>query len=217
MTRAVADALEADASIIATDLNQAMLDYAASVRVDKNVEWRQADAIALPFDDNSFDAVLCQFGVMFFPDRIKAYSETLRVLKPGGRFIFNVWDEIKENEFANIITASLANVFPEDPPLFLPRTPHGYSSIEEIAAELRESGFTDTPAFETISARSKAPEPSIPAIAYCQGTPLRNEIESRDNSLLEHATKIATVALAERFGAGAVDGKIQDHVVTIAA
>lgn len=217
VTRAVADVLGSDVSIIATDLNQAMLDYGASVRADKNVEWQEADAMALPFEDNSFDAVLCQFGVMFFPDRIKAYSETLRVLKPGGRFIFNVWDVIKENEFADIVTASLTSVFPEDPPLFLQRTPHGYSNIEEITSDLKKSGFTYAPRFETISARSKAPEPSIPAIAYCQGTPLRSEIASRDNSLLEHATEIATAALAERFGTGTVDGKIQGHVVTIAA
>lgn len=217
LTRAVADVLGLDVSIVATDLNQDMLDYGASVRADNNVEWREADAMALPFEDESFDAVLCQFGVMFFPDRTKAYAETLRVLKPGGRFIFNVWDQIEENEFADTITASLSSVFPEDPPLFLPRTPHGYSNIEAIASELEKSGFKSTPSFETISARSIAPEPSIPAVAYCQGTPLRNEIEVRDATLLEHATGIATAALAERFGTGTIDGKIQGHVVTIAA
>jgi ubiquinone/menaquinone biosynthesis C-methylase UbiE len=215
VTRAVADELSADVSIVATDLNQDMLDYGAAVRSDKNVLWQKADAMALPFEDESFDAVLCQFGVMFFPDRIKAYAETLRVLKPGGRFIFNVWDDIKENEFADTVTESLVKVFPNNPPRFLPRTPHGYSNIEEITAELKESGFTFSPSFETITARSIASEPSIPAIAYCQGTPLRNEIESRDKSLLEHATEVATTALLERFGAGAIDGKIQGHVVSI--
>jgi len=93
VTRAVADVLGEDVFIVATDLNKAMLDHAASVREDKNIEWQEADAMALPFENESFDAVICQFGVMFFPDRIKAYSETLRVLKPGGRFIFNVWDQ----------------------------------------------------------------------------------------------------------------------------
>ena len=217
VTRAVANVLGENVSIVATDLNKAMLDHGASVRVDKNVEWREADAMALPFEDASFDAVLCQFGVMFFPDRIKAYSETLRVLKPGGRFIFNVWDEISENEFADTVTASLAIVFPENPPLFLPRAPHGYSDIDKIASELEESGFAHPPSFETISTRSIANEPSIPAIAYCQGTPLRNEIENLDASLLEQATIIATTALAERFGEGTIDGKIQGHVVTILA
>lgn len=216
-TRAVADILGKDVFIVATDLNKAMLDHGASVRDDRNVEWREADAMALPFENESFDAVLCQFGVMFFPDRIKAYSETLRVLKPGGHFIFNVWDEISENEFADTVTASLAIVFPENPPQFLPRAPHGYSDIDKIASELEKGGFAHPLSFETISARSIATDPSIPAIAYCQGTPLRNEIEYLDASLLEHATKIATTALTERFGEGTIDGKIQGHVVTIAA
>jgi ubiquinone/menaquinone biosynthesis C-methylase UbiE len=217
LSRALVNALGADVSVVATDLNQDMLDYGASVRAYRNLEWQEADAMALPFEDESFDTVLCQFGVMFFPDRIKAYSETLRVLKPGGRFIFNVWDEIKENEFADTVTESLTCVFPDNPPQFLPRTPHGYSNIEEIASELKESGFTYAPIFETIPARSIAAEPSIPAVAYCQGTPLRNEIENRDRSLLEYATETATAALAERFGTGTIDGKIQGHIVTVIA
>ena len=217
VTRAMVDALEPNVSIVATDLNQAMLDHGASVRADKNVDWRQADALALPFEDATFDAVVCQFGVMFFPDRPNAYSEALRVLKRGGHFLFSVWDHIRENEFADTVTESLAGVFPADPPQFLARTPHGYSDINEVASDLRKGGFTATPNIETIAARSKASNPSIPAIAYCQGTPLRNEIESRDSSLLKYATDVAAAAVSERFGAGAVDGKIQAHVVSIRA
>lgn len=217
VTRAVVEALGSDVSIVATDLNQAMLDHGASVIADGNVVWRQADALKLPFDDNTFDAVICQFSVMFFPDRIKAYSEARRVLKSGGRFIFNVWDHIGENEFADTVTQALASVFPADPPLFLARTPHGYSDIDEIASDLSKGGFTATPNIETMDARSKASNPSIPAIAYCQGTPLRNEIESRDESLLKHATDVATTAVSERFGAGSVDGKIQGHIISIRA
>lgn len=217
VTRALVDALGRTVSIVATDLNQAMLDYATSVRADTNVEWLQADALALPFEDATFDAVVCQFSVMFFPDRAKAYAETLRVLKPGGRFLFNVWDHISENEFADTVTASLESVFPADPPRFLARTPHGYWDIEEIASDLRKGGFAALPTVETIDARSKASNPSIPALAYCQGTPLRNEIEYRDNSLLVHATETATAAIAKRFGNGAVDGKIQGHIVSVRA
>lgn len=217
VTRAVVDALEPDVSVVATDLNQSMLDYGASIRADGNVEWRQADALALPFNDATFDAVVCQFGVMFFPDRAKAYSEALRVLKRGGRLLFNVWDHIGENEFADTVTEALASVFPADPPLFLARTPHGYSDIKEIASDLRRGGFTASPNVVTVDARSRASNPSIPAIAYCQGTPLRNEIESRDGSLLKHATDVATAAISARFGAGAVDGKIQGHIVSVRA
>jgi SAM-dependent methyltransferase len=217
VTRALADALDPDVSIVATDLNQPMLDYGASVRADGNVEWRQADALALPFENEVFDAVLCQFGVMFFPDRAKAYAEALRVLRPGGRLLFHVWDHIGENEFADTVTESLAGLFPANPPRFLVRTPHGYWDVDEIASDLREGGFAASPSVETIAARSKAPKPSIPAIAYCQGTPLRDEIESRDGETLDHATEVATAAVSERFGPGAVDGKIQGHIVSIRA
>lgn len=215
VTRAMVDVLEPNVSIIATDLNQSMLDYGASVLSEGNVDWRQADALALPFEDATFDAVVCQFGVMFFPNRARAYSEALRVLKRGGRFLFSVWDHIGENEFADTVTKSLANVFPADPPVFLARTPHGYSDINEIESDLRKGGFIATSEVETLDARSKASDPSIPAIAYCEGTPLRNEIESRDGQILKHATEVATAAVSERFGANAVDGKIQGHIVSI--
>ena len=217
VTRAMVDALGTSVSIVATDLNQPMLDYGASVRADAKVTWKQADAQALPFDDQTFDAVVCQFAVMFFPDRVKAYSEALRVLQPGGLFHFSVWDEIEENEFAYTVTESLVDLFPDDPPRFLARTPHGYSNIHDVSADLERAGFTALPELDTVVARSRASDASVPAIAYCQGTPLRNEIESRDASLLEHATKVATVALAERFGTGAVDGKIQAHVFSVRA
>ncbi|HEX7952510.1 MAG TPA: class I SAM-dependent methyltransferase, partial [Burkholderiales bacterium] len=100
VTRALAAALPDSAAIVATDLNQAMLDQAARVGTKRAVEWRQADAMQLPFEDASFDAVVCQFGVMFFPDKPKAFAEARRVLRPGGLFLFNVWDSIAENEFA---------------------------------------------------------------------------------------------------------------------
>lgn len=217
VARALVDTLGTNASIVATDLNQSMLDYGASVRTDKNVKWKQADALTLPFENGTFDAVVCQFAVMFFPDRAKAYSEALRVLKTGGRFIFNSWDHIRENEFADTVTESLTDLFPSDPPQFLARTPHGYWNIDEIVSDLKEGGFTTTPKIETMEARSKASNPSIPAIAYCQGTPLRNEIEIRDSSLLIKATEIATKALAKRFGTGEIDGKIQGHIISIRA
>jgi ubiquinone/menaquinone biosynthesis C-methylase UbiE len=217
VTRAMVDALGADVSITATDLNQPMLDHAASVLTDASVTWQQADAHALPFDDGSFDAVVCQFAVMFFPDRAKAYAEARRVLRPGGHFYFNVWDVIEENEFAHVVTESLVELFPDDPPRFLARTPHGHSNVSEIRDDLRKGGFTAEPEVETITARSRASDPSVPAIAYCQGTPLRNEIVERDAALLAQATDVATAAVAERFGAGAVDGKLQAHVVSVRA
>jgi SAM-dependent methyltransferase len=215
VTRAMASALPQSATIVATDLNQAMLDQAAAVGTKRPVEWRQADAMQLPFADESFDAVVCQFGAMFFPDKAKAFAEARRVLKPGGVFIFNVWDRIGENEFAETVTRALESVFPLDPPRFMARTPHGYHDRRAIERDLADGGFTRPPRIDTIAARSRAASPRIPAIAYCQGTPLRNEIEARDAARLGEATDVAAQAIAERFGEGAVDGKIQAHVVTV--
>jgi ubiquinone/menaquinone biosynthesis C-methylase UbiE len=215
VTRALAARLPAQATVVATDLNQPMLDIAARGLGDGRVTWRQADALALPFDDRSFDAVVCQFGAMFFPDKVQAYREARRVLKPGGNFFFNVWDRISENEFADTAEQALAALFPDDPPRFMQRTPHGYHDVDAIRAELTAARFTDI-AIESVEKRSKAASARDPAIAYCQGTPLRNEIEARGGAGLEDATNVAAEALARQFGNGPVDGKIKAHVVTAA-
>ena len=215
VTRALASALPENVSVVATDLNQAMLDHASAVGTKRAVEWRQADAMQLPFGDRTFDAVVCQFGVMFFPGKSKAFSEARRVLKPGGVFIFNVWDRITENEFADVVTTALESLFPKDPPRFLARTPHGYHDHRTIERDLANGGFINAPRIDTLAARSRATSFRIPAIAYCQGTPLRNEIETRDPARLGEATDIAAEAIAKRFGRGTVDGKIQAHIVTI--
>lgn len=217
VTRALASGLPGGVTIVATDLNQPMLDKAAALGTERPVEWRQADAMALPFQDRTFDAVVCQFGVMFFPDRAKAFAEARRVLRPGGTFVFNVWDRIEENEFADIVTGALAGLFHEDPPRFLARTPHGYYEHERIRQDLAQGGFTAPAAIDTLAARSRASSSRIVAEAYCQGTPLRNEIEARGAARLEEATSVAADAIARRFGPSAVDGKIQAHIVRIKA
>lgn len=214
-TRALASALPRTATIVATDLNQPMLDYAATVGTGRSVQWRQADATQLPFPDRTFDVVVCQFGVMFFPDKIQAYSEARRVLRPGGVFVFNVWDRIEENEFADTVTEALESLFPDDPPQFLARTPHGYHDWAVIERDLVRAGFAAAPHFDTVAARSRAASARIPAMAYCQGTPLRNEIEARDATRLGMATDLAEAALAERYGRSDVDGKTQAHVVVV--
>ncbi|MHB1331703.1 MAG: class I SAM-dependent methyltransferase [Sulfuriferula sp.] len=215
LTRQLAALLPSEVSIVATDLNQPMLDMASGIGTVHPVEWQQADVMQLPFEANSFDAVACQFGVMFFPNKLQAYAEIRRVLKPGGVLLFNVWDRIEENEFAHAVSCALEAIFPEDTPYFMARTPHGYYDIEIIRQDLRNSGFISEPAFDTVSARSIAESASIAALAYCQGTPLRNEIETRNSALLDRATQAAENAIAARFGHGRIDGKIQAHVVEV--
>jgi SAM-dependent methyltransferase len=215
VTRAMAKSLPTGASIVATDLNQAMLDQAAALGTARPVEWRQADALALPFADRSFDAVVCQFGVMFFPDKPRAYAEARRVLRPGGVFLFNVWDSLADNEIPGAISGALAEVFPRDPPGFLARTPYGYFDRDAVARDLAASGFSAPPRIDTVAARSRAPSAREPAIAFCQGTPLRAEIESRGAPGLDEATRAVERALARRFGDTALDARIQAHVFTV--
>ncbi|MFM0039896.1 methyltransferase domain-containing protein [Paraburkholderia strydomiana] len=215
VTRAMAAALPTQVEMIATDLNQPMLDRAAAIGAPRPVTWQQADATRLPFDDASFDIVVCQFGVMFFADKARAFSEARRVLRRGGALLFNVWDRIEENEFADTVTAALGGLFPTDPPRFMARTPHGYFDRQVISRDLAEAGFSAAPRFETIAARSRAASARVPAVAYCQGTPLRNEIEARSGGGVEKATSACATAIAERFGTGPVEGKIQAHVVVV--
>lgn len=202
-------------SLVATDLNQAMLDEAAAMGTARSVRWQQADAMDLPFDDATCDAVVCQFGVMFFPDKSKAFAEIHRVLKPGGLLLFNVWDRLSENEFADTVDAGLQALFPDDAPHFLARTPYGYHDAATIRRDLALGGFTLPPKIETVKFQSRASSAQVPAIAYCQGTPLRNEIEAGQRYTLAEATEAAAAEIARRFGTSAVVGNIQALVVSV--
>lgn len=215
VTRAMARALPEDVELIATDLNRPMLERGMAVGASRPVRWQQADAMQLPFDDESFDVVVCQFGVMFFPDKVRAFTEARRVLRPGGVFLFNVWDRIEDNELADIVNTTLADVFPDDPPRFMARTPHGWFDRRVIQRDVAAAGFSESPAVETVTMRSYAPSAHVAAMAYCQGTPLRGEIEARKGATLAQTTAACEVAIAKRFGAGQIDSKIQAHVVSV--
>jgi SAM-dependent methyltransferase len=215
LTRALAAALAPDVPIVASDLNQAMLDHASTIGTARPVEWRQADAMALPFDDASFDAIVCQFGVMFFPERSRGYAEIRRVLAPGGAFLFNAWGRLEDNEFAACVNAAAESVFPDDPPRFMARVPHGYSDTKRIRDDLAAGGFADRADIAAVEARSRAKSPRFPALGFCHGTPLRSEIEARDASRLGDVVDAATETIARRFGADAVDGRMLANVVTI--
>jgi ubiquinone/menaquinone biosynthesis C-methylase UbiE len=214
LTRAIASALPAHATIVATDLNAPMLDRASARQADdRRLVWQQADAMTLPFDDGRFDAVVTQFGAMFFPDKLHAYREARRVLKPRGLYLFNVWDQISENQFTEVVASAIAAFFPDDPPDFMARTPHGYHDAKIIRAQLADAGFAEI-SVTAAEKTSKANSAKDVAIAFCQGTPLRNEIEARDASALEDVTTLVADALKRRFGDGPIEGRIRAFVIT---
>lgn len=216
VTRHLARLLPPHSRIVATDLNPPMLEQAAASGITRPIEWQTADALHLPFADASFDTVVCQFGVMFFADKPRAFAEARRVLRSGGWLAFNVWDGLAHNEFADTVMAALAAAFPAQPPRFMERVPHGYHDPVAIRADLRAGGFTSTAHFVTLPARSRAASAQQAAMAYCQGTPVRAEIEALAPGRLAEITALAATALAQRFGAGPVDGHIQAQVVTVA-
>ena len=208
-TRALVEAAP-NARITATDLNEAMVGYGAA-RVS-GVEWRQADALALPFDREAFDLVTCQFGVMFFPDRPAAFREVRRVLTPGGRFVFNAWDTLERNDFAAFVAEALREVFAEgEPPTFLQRVPYGYHDPGAISSDVEAGGlFVDE--VVTVALTGHADSPDQVATGFCQGTPLGMEIEQR--APLAEATRQVAALLAARLGPGPMTGALTAHVIT---
>ena len=215
LTRAMDARLDASVAITATDLAPSMLASATARGTKRVVDWRPADAQELPFPDESFDVVACQFGVMFFPDKTRAFSEARRVLRPGGSYVFSVWDRIEENEFAHAVETALASIFPNDPPQFIRRVPHGYYDTTTITHDLERGGFTEQPQIDVAAAISHTDSLADAAAAYCFGTPIRGEIEARDASRLNEAAVAATAILAQRFGQRSADGKIQAKIVSI--
>jgi ubiquinone/menaquinone biosynthesis C-methylase UbiE len=211
-TRALVRALPADTAIVATDPSRPMLDLAAARMETAEVAWQRADALALPFADGAFDAVACQFGAAYFPDRATAFREARRVLRRGGHFVLSVWDRLERNELAHVVDEAVAAQFPEDPPRFLARVPHGYHDADAIIDELREAGFVGV-VVEMVARRGRAPSPLHAAVGFCQGTPLRAEIEARAPGRLGGVTDEAARAVAARFGDGPVDTAIQAHVI----
>jgi SAM-dependent methyltransferase len=213
VTRELAQSLPGTVEIVATDLNPPMLARAQASLSGRPVTFQQADAAALPFGDQEFDAVICQFGVMFFPDKDVAFREARRTLKTGGRYVFSVWDGLQDNDFARTVTETLALIFPGDPPAFLARTPHGHHARPPLERALRGAGFSSV-AFETVPATSRAPAAREVAVGYCQGTPVRGEIEARDPAGLEDVTSRVAEAIALRYGSGPIEGRIQATLVT---
>jgi SAM-dependent methyltransferase len=214
VTRQLRDALPSAAELIASDLNPPMLDVArGKFAGGEKIEFRRVDATALPFQDEAFDAVACQFGVMFFPDKIKGYAEAHRVLKPGGTYIVAVWDKVASNEFISVATEELARCFPDDPPRFMERSPHGYHDPAQLAADAKAGGFA-TVTVETVDKISRTPSALSAATGYCQGNPLRGEIEARAPGELQAVTEQVAAALAKRFGEGPIEGRIRAIIVT---
>jgi SAM-dependent methyltransferase len=215
-TGIVTDALRRalpDAEIVATDLNPAMLAVAARRIRSENVRFEYADAQSLPFPDESFDLVVCQFGAMFFPDRVKATCEARRVLRDGGIFLALIWDHLDRNPASQIAHDAVADLYSEDPPSFIARTPFGYADPARIEADFTAAGF-DKLDIDTVELASRPISAADAAMGLVAGCPLRSEIEQRDSNGVDAAVAAAARALRKLEVAGRLNSRMSAHVVT---
>ncbi|MGO7570711.1 class I SAM-dependent methyltransferase [Rhizobium ruizarguesonis] len=198
LTRALRVTLDPATEIVATDLSQAMIDVGAPSLTMSRTHWMHADAQNLPFASSMFDLVVCQFGVMFFPDKLKAYDEAKRVLRSGGRFLFTTWDSLPTNDFARCVDECLASLFPSNPPDFLRNLSYSYFDIASIKAQMSSAGF-DAISCDRIELTSVAAAHDI-AAAFCQGTPLREEIERRAPARISEIVDEVAERMESRYG-----------------
>ena len=197
VTRLLRNSLPLDCTLVASDLSPLMLEVAAGkFEPGDEVVFEEVDAMALPYDDETFDCLACQFGVMFFPDKAVSFAEALRVLKPGGVYHFNVWDNWDGNPFARIVHETLEIFFPDDPPQFY-KIPFSYSNPELIEADLRAGGFEDI-ALETVNLVKKIDYPLF-VWGLIHGNPVTTEIEERGGNIDEISNAVEAALKAE-FG-----------------
>jgi ubiquinone/menaquinone biosynthesis C-methylase UbiE len=208
LTRRLRDRLGPDARLVATDLNEAMLNYAArKFKPGEGIEWKQADAADLLFKDQSFDAVVCQFGLMFVPDKEKALSEIYRVLKPGGTFLFNVWDAIEYNELPHLAHAIIADFFDDNPPDFY-EIPFSFHDVETIQSFLSAAGFSE---MEFYLLRLEAESPSAEEVArgLVHGNPMINVLRERRETRIPEIEAAVAAAVAAQCGDDPVRARMQ--------
>jgi ubiquinone/menaquinone biosynthesis C-methylase UbiE len=199
VTRKLRDVLPADAILIATDLNAAMLDIAKPrFRVGENVTFQPADAMKLPFADGEFDLIVCQYGVMFFPDKVAAFREARRVLKSGGHYLFNVWGPLAANPFAKAAVEIGEEMFPSNPPKFY-RTPFGYADTSAVIADAKAGGFSEVKCTKVEFDQTVA-DWNVYATGLVRGNPVAAEIEAMESGGTDRMRDALAASLRSRFG-----------------
>ena len=212
VTAALAASLP-EAEIVATDLNQAMLDVAQTRVPSSNVSFRQADALDLPFEDASFDLIVCQFGVMFYPDKVRGNAEARRVLRDGGHYLFAVWDRIERNALSNLANQSLIEAYSDNPPQFMTRGPYSYYEREWIERDLRAAGFNEV-SIDTVELKSQSGSAEEGARGLVYGSPMGVELEEYGPGALDQVFA-DLVRTAQRYeGPDGFEAPMAAHIVT---
>jgi ubiquinone/menaquinone biosynthesis C-methylase UbiE len=206
-TRQLRNALTKDVRIFVTDLNPDMLELAKrKFDTQANLVFQSADATKLAYADASFDAVVCQFSLMFFPDKPAALQEVARVLKPGGTFVFSLWDSYAHNHLVQTVNDTLAHLFPENRPTFFD-TPYGYHNIDEVKTMLDETGFGDVE-ISVLTRMSRSETARQVALGYILGTPVCLQIAERGAPLGE-VVNVVENAIRKFYGSSSICAKMQ--------
>src|SRR5262249_17433162 len=204
LTRKLRDHLPASVNLMATDLNQTMIDFARrKFRPDEAIEWQAADATNLPFTDASFDLVVCQFGLMFLPDKLAGMREAYRVLVPSGTFLFNVWDALEQNEISLIVQETMKRLFATNPPLFY-ETPFGFHDEKIIETMLKQTGFKEIE-LAVVQLTGRSPSATAAATGLVEGTPLIGQLKERDAASIPEIVKAVASAISTRYGEGMIE------------
>ncbi len=207
-TQRLRKGLPKDRRLIVTDLNESMLQVARQkFHSHSNIDFLSADATQLTFADASFDAVVCQFSLMFFPDKSSAIQEAARVLKPNGIFVFSLWDSYEHNDLIRTVNDTLINLFPKDPPSFFD-TPYGYYQLDEVKALLANAGFADIE-ISILPRISQYETPRQVALGYIRGTPVCLQIMERGGLGIEEVVNLVERVIRDKYGQTSVHAKMQ--------
>ena len=203
-------ALSPDTRLVATDLNADMIAIARKMVPDQGIEWAVADALELPFEDGNFDVVICQFGLMFVPDKARAISEMCRVLKPGGQILLSTWDKLEYNPAFFLADQIVSKYFPEEPPIFF-QIPFSLHDEQELASLFERAGFKDH-RISLVKYMGESDSAADAARGMLEGTPIYSAINARDPALLPVIKKELEEELGKRFGKAPMIGALQAWV-----
>ncbi len=207
LTRTVAERVGKN-GVIGLDVNDGMLAVAREKSAD--IEWKQGVAENLPFEDGSFDAVVCQFGLMFFDNRQVAIQEMMRILRTGGRLAVAVWDSLDRTPGYAAMVDLLLRLFGEEAANGL-RAPFVLGEVEEVRDLFKSAGIHEVKV-DTIVGIARFP--SIESWVYTdiKGWVLADMINDEQFTLLlQEAEKTLSSFVSE---SGAVEFASPAHIIS---